>query len=279
MEKKIVFVDVDGTLCNDNNLIPESAIKAIRQARANGHLVFICTGRSMAELYDEILNIGFDGIIGAGGGYIEIEGEVILHKNISLESLKHVVNYLDAQGIDYYLESNSGLLASENLVDHLNRIAYGSENEPKEVREARQKGLKLFIEEMIQTEEMIREDVNKISFLESTIPFDEIKKEFEGEFNVIPCTVPAFGEQSGEILIPGVDKRVAIEIVLEHLGIGQKDTIAIGDGMNDELMLKYCHIGIAMGNAKAKLKEIADDVTLTHDEGGIYAAFEKYGLI
>ena len=42
---KLIFLDVDGTLVDYHNRIPESAVKAIRQAREKGHLVYVCTGR------------------------------------------------------------------------------------------------------------------------------------------------------------------------------------------------------------------------------------------
>lgn len=51
---KIIFMDVDGTLINYENHIPQSAIDAIRKARKNGHKVYICTGRSEAEVYQDI---------------------------------------------------------------------------------------------------------------------------------------------------------------------------------------------------------------------------------
>ena len=54
MSRKIIFLDVDGTLVDFDNRIPESAIKAIRQARGNGHLIYVCTGRSKAEMPQEI---------------------------------------------------------------------------------------------------------------------------------------------------------------------------------------------------------------------------------
>ena len=52
--RKIIFLDVDGTLVDYHNRIPESAIRAIRQARENGHLVYVCTGRSRAEMRPEL---------------------------------------------------------------------------------------------------------------------------------------------------------------------------------------------------------------------------------
>lgn len=59
---KVIFVDVDGTLVDYNNDLPESAVKAIRAARANGHRVYMCTGRSKAEVYPELWEIGLDGM-------------------------------------------------------------------------------------------------------------------------------------------------------------------------------------------------------------------------
>ncbi len=66
-----------------------------------------------------------------------------------------------------------------------------------ETRKELEKGMMPFINAMIENEDMIRNDINKISFLESNLPFEVIKKEFEHEFNVIPCTVSVFGKDSG----------------------------------------------------------------------------------
>ena len=51
MTRKAVFLDVDGTLLNDRGLVPVSARAAVAAARASGHLVFLCTGRSLPELW------------------------------------------------------------------------------------------------------------------------------------------------------------------------------------------------------------------------------------
>ncbi|HET9127699.1 MAG TPA: HAD hydrolase family protein, partial [Propionibacteriaceae bacterium] len=72
MTPRSVFLDVDGTLVDETGQIPESARGAVREARANGHRVFLCTGRSLAELWPEILDIGFDGLVAAAGAYVEV---------------------------------------------------------------------------------------------------------------------------------------------------------------------------------------------------------------
>ncbi|MBS5115546.1 MAG: Cof-type HAD-IIB family hydrolase [Erysipelotrichaceae bacterium] len=279
MNKKIVFLDVDGTLCNDEGLVPNSARDAVRAARKNGHYVFLCTGRSQAELYDFIMEVGFDGVIGAGGGFVTIGNETLYHKRVSNDDVKHLVDYFEANDVDFYLESNGGLYASKNLVHHLELLLYGDIDNDSEARKKKEENPNHFIMAMIEGADLYRSDVNKACFLQSKLDFETIKKEFEGEFNVIHCTVPAFGPDSGELAVPGVHKATAINDLLNHLGLSKEDTIAIGDGMNDAEMLEYCKIGIAMGNAKEELKALADEITDTHDEGGIYNSFKKHGLI
>ena len=280
LERKIIFIDVDGTLCNDCGLVPESAAIAIKQARKNGHLVYLCTGRSKAEIYDFIIDIGFDGIIGAGGGFVQVGNEMLYHKKVSNENVKHLVDFFNEHNVNFYIESNGGLYASKNLIPQLEKCIYGDVENDADAKYEKENNPNHFIEALIIGQDLYRDDVNKACFLEpKDISFEEIKNEFKDEFEVIHCTVPVFGDDSGELGVPGVHKATAIEILLKHLNIEVKDTIAIGDGMNDAEMFEFCALGIAMGNAKPGLKEIADEITDTHDEGGIYNSFKKYNLI
>lgn len=279
MGKKIIFLDVDGTLVNDNGIIPESAKLAVKEARNNGHYIFLCTGRSKAELFEHIMEIGFDGVIAAAGGYIEHENTVVMHKKVKNEDVKHLVTYFDENNINFYLESNGGLFASKNCKNHLREIIFGDPNLDVKVREELEEGMNPFIECLIEGEDLIRDDINKISFLGSSISIETIKKEFSSKFNVISSTVPIFGENSGELSLPGIHKALAIEILLDHLSLSKEDTFAYGDGINDTEMLEFVKVGVAMGNAKEELKKISDDVTDTHDENGIYNSFKKYKLI
>ncbi|MBS9361701.1 Cof-type HAD-IIB family hydrolase [Listeria welshimeri] len=281
MTKKVIFVDVDGTLVNDDGLVPDSARTAITKARDNGHQVYLCTGRSKPELYESILSIGFDGIIGAGGGYVEVDEKIIYHKKVADEDVVHMVDFFNEKQLDFYLESNGGLFASQNLEAHLDKLIYGDvENDPI-AREKKVNNPHPFMESLTYGEtNLYRTDVNKACFLENkAVPFEEIKNEFSGKFEVMHCTVPIFGDDSGELMVPNIHKATAIELLLKYIGRNKKDTIGIGDGMNDAEMLTYCETGIAMGNAKEALKLLANEVTASVDEDGLYVSFEKHGLL
>lgn len=283
MKKKIIFFDVDGTLIPDEpgfDDVLESTKIAVAKTREKGNLVYLCTGRSKAEIYPHIMEIGVDGVIGAGGGYVEMGDTMLYHKKVTDEAVKHMVDYFEKHNFDYYLESNGGLFASKNLVPRLEFILYGDHINDPEAKKRKEKGGNHFIDAMIEHEDMYRKDINKACFLENKeIPFNDIVKEFSDEFNVIHCTVPAFGDDSGELSVPNIHKANAIEALITHLGIAQEDTFAFGDGLNDIEMLQYCHVGIAMGNAKQGLKDIADEITDDASSDGIYNAMKRHNLI
>ena len=85
MESKVVFLDVDGTMVNSEGKIPESAKYAVKKAQANGHRMVVCTGRSRFQIYDELLGLGFSGIVGGAGAFVVDEGREIYHAFIDEE--------------------------------------------------------------------------------------------------------------------------------------------------------------------------------------------------
>ncbi len=273
----MIFIDVDGTLVTKGEKVPISAVKAIQTARKKGHKVYLCTGRSKPEIYAPILAIGFDGIIGAGGGFVESEGKMIYHKQMQAKEVRHMVDFFQAHQIDFYLESNGGLFASENLRLRLEEMLFGKNAQMLPASEKTHP----FIDALLFGEkDLYKEEINKACFLESqTVSFERIKQEFAAEFEVIQCTVPAFGKESGELLVPGIHKAVAIEALLQHLDRSSVGTIAIGDGLNDIEMFQFCEVGIAMGNGQPELKRLANYVTSSVEEDGIYHAFKKYQLV
>jgi len=278
--KKIIFLDIDGTLTNDNGVIPESAALAVRKARENGHLVFICTGRSRNIIFPDILEVGFDGIIGAAGGYIEIGDNILFHEQIKKENIQQLVKFFDTHEIDFLLESNQGTFSSKKAKQRMLSVIERHLLDKPDFKEAIEKGFMPFYEMLIEGEDLIREDINKIVFFGSDdFPFERIAQEFESTFTIIPNTVSAFRKNGGELSILGINKSTAIMKVIEHFNISKEHTFAYGDSLNDLEMLEFVHHGIAMGNAHESVKKVADEVTDSHDENGIYNSFKKYGLI
>lgn len=278
MVRRAVFVDVDGTLVNDRGVIPDSARAAIRQARANGHLVFLCTGRSITQIWAEILDVGFDGIVAAAGGYVEVGGAVLAHVTIPVDQMLRVTTFFDAHGVDYLLESNDGLFGSSGVQARMRR-RFLSMATDEDVLAELERGMGGFLERVVVGADPATLRINKVTFLGSGPSLDEIRAELGDAFDVIPSSVAVFGTTSGELSQRGVHKATGIEVVIEHLGIPRADTIAIGDGYNDLEMLAHVGVGIAMGNAPQEVLAVADAVTGTPDEDGLRDALRAHGLI
>ncbi|MGB7982550.1 MAG: HAD family hydrolase [Candidatus Nanopelagicales bacterium] len=273
-----VFLDVDGTLVNDRGVIPQSARAAVARARANGHLVFLCTGRSVSQLWPEIVEIGFDGIVAAAGGYVEVDGKVLANRGIAADEMRHVIDFFDAGGVDYLLESNDGLFGSRHVQQRLRQLFYGPVTD-EDVLAEMERGLGGFIHSISVSSVPGGTRVNKVLFLDSGVSLDEIRAEFAATFEVLPSSVPMFGPNSGELAQLGVHKASGIEVIIDHLGIDREQTLALGDGYNDLEMLAEVGIGIAMGNAPDAVKDVADEVTGTPDEDGIHTALHRHGLL
>jgi Cof subfamily protein (haloacid dehalogenase superfamily) len=275
---KAVFLDVDGTLLDGFGLVPASAAAAVRGARAAGHEVYLCTGRALAELWEHVLEPGFDGIIASAGGYVEHHGEVLQQLAMPVELVSRIVTFFDANGVDFLLESAGGLYGSRNAHPHLERIVFEGVTDPEE-RALLQAGMGPFLDHMVVGSDLLRDDITKVSFLHSQVSVERVRQEFAGELEVIGATVPQFGPHSGEMSLPGIHKASAIELLIAHAGIDLADTIAFGDGRNDLEMLAFVHVGVAMANADTTLLALADEVVPPAGEDGIAIGFERLGLV
>ena len=278
MESNYVFLDVDGTLVNYSNELPNSAVKAIKAAQANGHKVYPVTGRSKAEMYAELLEIGFDRYIGGNGNYVESNDEVILHQLITAEQEKMIVDWLNNRGLAFYLESNNGLFASEQFETRgeqtVKDYAAYKEKSGTETMTVRQA-----FPEMIFDGQLYRADVNKISFILEEYEDYLAAADFFSDFQV--GTWGGIGEQAlfGDIALANITKQTAIKKLLEHHGVDRKNTIAFGDAKVDIPMLEYCEIGVAMGNGGKEITAMADHITDSVDNDGLEKAFLHLGLI
>lgn len=279
--KNLIYMDIDGTLTGQDGSVPISAQEAIKKTRSLGNLVVLCTGRSKAEITDDILDIGFDGIIGAGGGYIEFNEAVIYHQNMPKKLVDHAVDYFKKHDIGYYLESNQGIFGSDNCVEKISQVSkklfdlhpelFLNKEDPEPrwfydiLNESTKKAVPM-------------DDINKISFISYDHPFDVMYEYFKDDYEVHHATVFEFGPNSGELGIKNVTKKTAIDRLDEFLGKEYK-TLAYGDGLNDLDMFAAVDYSVAMDNAKDALKQVANEITDIAENNGIYESFLRNNLL
>jgi Cof subfamily protein (haloacid dehalogenase superfamily) len=275
---RIIFLDVDGTVVDYNNQLPESAVKAIQQARQAGHLIYLTTGRSRAEMYEELWDIGIDGMIGGNGSYVEHRGEVVMHQTLTQDECEAVVEWLSDRSLPFYVEANSGLYGSEGF-EVTALPAVRSYAAGKGATDSATLTVDEVFPQMIHGAGLGRDDVNKISFvLGDYEDFVNAKRSFP---QLKAGTWGGRGSHAlfGDLGVANVDKAQAINVLLRHLGADLSDTIAMGDAAIDIPMLELCAVSVAMGNSSDDVKAVADHVTNDVDADGLYAAFEHLGLL
>ncbi|MEW4355147.1 Cof-type HAD-IIB family hydrolase [Streptococcus pneumoniae] len=278
--RKLIFLDVDGTLVDYENRIPDSAVTAIKKAREQGHLVYVCTGRSRAEMQDALWEIGLDGMIGGNGAYVEHRGQVLHHEMIPFKTEKKVVDWLHERGLEYYLESNNGLFASRNFKEKAAPVLKTyAQKKGKTAEEVENLEVDEVLHGLVYGADLYRDDVNKISFiLESYQDHVDTRAVFP---ELKAGTWGGRGESAlfGDLGLKDMTKDKGIAVLLEHLGASQADTIAFGDAKVDIPMLEFCAVGVAMGNGGLEILAMADMVTADVEEDGLYQAFKKLALL
>jgi Cof subfamily protein (haloacid dehalogenase superfamily) len=284
MTSRIAFLDVDGTLIDGGERIAPSTIDAVRTARANGHLVYLCTGRSTTEIYPAIREIGFDGAISAGGGYAQIGEELVISRTMPEEAVMRMAGFYEDAGYDYYFQSFGQVYPSPGMHDRLaaylraDRARMAQDDTLVDTASTADHEEALAAFACVQP--LDPHGIAKSVFLADDLAaFARVSAELGEEFHVITGTIPHMGSGSGEVTLGGVNKGTTIVRLMEMLGRDLATSIGIGDSSNDIEMLQLCGVGIAMGNADAAIKAHADEVTTAVLDDGVWNAFRRHGLI
>ena len=275
MIKKIIFLDIDGTLTEPgSNVPPESAMKAVRGAQEKGHYVFLCTGRNY-DMLSPLLPLGFDGVVASCGGYVRFKDQVIYDCPMTEEQKERAMTVLKDSGVFRTVECMDGSYTDEGLKEFLE--SHGDEGANSELlRWRRQLEQSLNIRPMA---EYRGQPVYKIVVMaDSRERFEEPEKVLGQEFELCLQEPDQYGYINGELVNRKFDKGKGVERVCRYLGIPLEDTVGFGDSVNDEAMLKTVALSICMADGSPKMKELADDVCPPVKEDGLYQGFVKHGL-
>ena len=277
---KIIFLDADGTLFHPMGYIPTSSLKAIALAQKKGHKICLCTGRQRAEIYGDLAKVDYDGMVVGAGAYVEAKGKVLCDLAFTKEQRNELVDYFYGQGIPALFECSKMVLANQEAFDKINQLI---DIQCKDLTQEQKEGhglVRVLHSLTFETEENIRKaPVNKISFLESHISYQDTYNTFNKDYDIIPATFAPFGQESGEIANKSVSKGNGMNVLIDYYKIKEEDIIAIGDGYNDLSMFDRAHTSIAMGNAPLDIQNYCDLVTSSIDEDGIYKAFQQLEII
>lgn len=263
MKYKLIASDVDGTLLNTNNELPDSAKKAIGECNKSGIRFTLSTGRPIqgirrfAELFtDDIPVITYNGAV-----VLTYKSErVVFSCVLTPESCRSIYNAGKNMGVTQIVWANNRL-----FTDKINdaSLKYRTlSDEP--------------LNEITDFDETVRTGAAKILWIAPREDMPGIEKRTPEVLSDVSgirfCTSkPEFLE----FVNADVSKATALAAVCEYLGISKDEAVAIGDGFNDLPMLEYAGLGIAMGNAPDEVKKKCGYVTAHVDSDGFAKALRS----
>lgn len=256
---KALFFDIDGTLVSfKTHTIPQSTRDALKKLKANGHKIFIATGRPKL-LISQFCNLGFDGYVTMNGAHCFNDNNIDIYKGtIPNEDIEKLIAYYGTHSYPFLCILNNDwfITHSNKDVEEICRLIEIKTPPIAPLETARGKEV---LEIMGYFPKQVEEEV-----------FKDI---------LTHCEPLRWHPLFTDIVRKGISKSTGIDEMINYYGFDLKDTIAFGDGGNDMSMLKHVNMGIAMGNANERVKAVADYVTSTVDDDGIVNALKHLKLI
>lgn len=268
-----LFFDIDGTIVwrdldaakrgehvpRFDRLAPSSTVcKAFSKLRENGHLPFICTGRSYCQIPQSIRELNPSGYLLEAGSFVSFGNQILRESVIPRDLLEKTVRELERLGIDAEFESNDGILGF-----------YPTGESPRFPDYPVARSAIEFLEKSWgqAIAKYCVHDYSKVN-LEAFKPFASC------HYNMCDLTHDVM-----EFTLFGCDKGSAIRLVLDSVDLISGPTFAFGDSENDMPMAAEVDCFVAMGNALESVRDRAHCVTLPVWEDGVPFALKKLGLI
>lgn len=265
MKYKLIALDVDGTLLNDDHELSPATADIIREIANQGTEFVLCTGRAPVNSIPFMRQMGLTGyvITHNGAATVDVQSEEIVHEfamnPFGLDPYieycrKHQVHYDVNTTFELYVDGVAGL--SQEAMDLYHKFMM----EPKD----------------LPSWDEFKEPIVKYTITGPMDQMDQVYRDWsqwQQEFNMLRS-----GDFFIDLMHKEASKGAALQKLAEKRGILAEQVMAIGNYYNDLTMLTFAGLGIAMDNSPLEVKAAANDVTASNNEEGVRLALQKYCL-
>lgn len=265
---KIIALDMDGTLLNNNKEVTSKTREALQKAREKGVKVVLASGRPIDGLrrYLDELELVRDNeyVLSYNGCLVqEVKSQKIIHEvGLKGDDLHYMYKISKELGVNIHAFSpKRGLITPKS-------------SKYTEV-EANINGIEITEIDFLEVDK--DENIVKIMLIDEPEILDEaiskLPKEAYEKYNIVKST-PFFLE----IINKEGNKGVGLKALSDYLNITKEEVIAVGDAGNDLDMIEYAGLGVAMENAIEEVKSISQFITKNNNEDGIAEVINKFIL-
>ncbi len=267
---RLVAIDLDGTLLSaDHETITPRTQRALRMAQEAGIRTVIATGRMYRNIPDSVREAcGADYAITSNGAALwDVRSDAIVYENpIRYAKAGQIIGLLSRAHVYYELYYHGASYADRSCYGAINRDLLPDWYE-KRIRVHSQP-----VDSALSFVVVEKRDVEKFN-----IPFlkeDTYRRLWDEIAALGGVTVVSSLGNNIEVNAAGADKGDALMRLCNQLGLDRTQVLAIGDSGNDVQMLGYAGVSVAMGNATAHVKTLADYICPSNEEDGVAAVLE-----
>ncbi|MFF9406102.1 HAD family hydrolase [Streptomyces anandii] len=256
----LVATDLDGTLLRSDGSVSRRTRDALAAATAAGAAHIVVTGRAVPWTRHILDDLGYRGLAVCGqGAQVYDAGEHRLLTSVTLDRKLAAVALakIEAETGPLYLAASRDGLDGEVLVGPGYRV-----------------GGPLPATPFTDVADLWSAPLNKIYIQHPALTDDEladVARRSAGGF----VSVTMAGEGIVELLPLGLSKATGLSLAARRLGAKASGTVAFGDMPNDVPMFAWAAHGVAMANAHAELRAVADEVTASNEDDGIAVVLER----
>ncbi|PPE06028.1 Cof-type HAD-IIB family hydrolase [Williamsoniiplasma lucivorax] len=276
MNIKAIVIDIDGTLLTNKRIISPLTKKALIEAQEKGIKIILASGRptpGMMRFAKELELDKNNGFLVSYNGAVATNlqtNEILFSKTLSATMAAEIIQHLKKFDLVTMVYKDD-YVCVENA--YPKPIAF--RDVKLEVVRYEAHGCNMLVSEVKDLVEFANYPMYKILSAGDPAYLKEIEQELKAPF-IGKANSMFTSDFFFEYTDIGIDKAYALDNFLPQLGINPENLMAIGDGQNDMSMIQYAGVGVAMGNAKPEVQNVADFVTKTNDEDGIVHALEQY---
>lgn len=274
MKYKMLVCDIDGTLLNPEGRLSDGVKQAVRDAHDAGVVVTLATGRQLRGVMHLVEELGVNVPVVLANGTVvadPLAKKTLHHKPLPWETTHAVLDVIKKhgiwssvwthtfEGVDTYFDIDPGFDVAYLFI-HKDTPHAVQVDDLKAVTHV--EPLKVLL---LETPDKVLPIIKELEALQA-----------EHKFTLLATDHDFPGYMLLEVYDEGSTKAVGIARLAADLGIEQSEIVAVGDNLNDLEMIEFAGLGVAMGNATARLKELADWTTKSNGEDGVaYLIREK----
>ncbi|MCK9524450.1 MAG: Cof-type HAD-IIB family hydrolase [Limnochordia bacterium] len=269
MKYKLLALDIDGTLLNGKSELTPRTKSAVLRAKQRVEVI-LATGRRLTNTLPLVKELGLQAPVVVHNGavlYDPSSGKTLSQWGIDLHLAREIVDKLDSRGINYIVYT--GESRGEQVLAPL-----GSWQEPEDL-------LTHYLGEQVDFVERVTLAAPpvRISVIDRTGEVDSFSEELNSKYGGM-LNALVFGTERNiwrgiEMIPADCNKGAGLATVVESLGFGAEDVVAIGDNINDLEMIAWAGLGIAMENGSSQLKATAKRIAPRHDQDGVAQIIEE----